>query len=280
MRKTTRLISLFGLLYLLLLHICCPAYADTATDLLEDYPAAGVPIQDQEEAAAPSGVHGLIGAGLFNLEKTLGESGHWTELLPIVILTYEDRAYLINSRGGVWLLRSDDRSLKLGAGMRVHYGWKPGDDLVLSGMAKRHASVDGTLDVLWKTSIVNVWVSYYRDIGHVSDGEAADVRLNRSLWLTPQFRLIPGVGVLWQSERYVNYYYGVRPNEATPGRPAYVGHDTVNYIASVVGEYLISRDWSLLGGILATHFGDGIADSPIVSHRGAISAFFGAGWRF
>jgi outer membrane scaffolding protein for murein synthesis (MipA/OmpV family) len=72
----------------------------------------------------------------------------------------------------------------------------------------------------------------------------------------------------------------VRHDEATPGRPAYVGHDTVNYTANGGGEYRISRDWSLPGTVRATHFGDGIADSPIVSHRGSKDFFFGAGWRF
>ncbi len=280
MRKAILEISLFGLFCLLLLHIYCPAYADTATDLPEDYPAAGVMAPEKEETAAPSGFHGLIGAGLFNYKRVVGDEDRRTVLLPLIMVTYQDWAYLRNSRGGVWLLQSDDRSLKFGAGIGLHAGWRPDDDPVLSGMANRHSSLDGSVNALWKTSIVNIGVSYYRDIGHVSDGEAADVRLSRSLWLTPQFRLIPGIRVLWQSARVVNYYYGVRPDEVTPGRPAYVGHDTVNYTASLGAESRISRDWSLLGGVLATHFGDGISDSPIVSHRGAITVFFGAGWRF
>lgn len=269
-----------GLLSIVLL-LCgnFPVYADSVADLTEEYTAAGVP--DQEQPAL-SGFHGMVGAGLFNYKGTVGEEGRKNAFLPIVLMTYQDWAYWSVGGGGVWLIQSEDRSLKFGVGVKAHLGWKPDDDPLLAGMADRHTSLDGSVNVLWKTSLINVGVSYYKDIGNVSHGATATLRLSHNInfWIDPKLRLTPSVGVEWENARLVDYYAGVRQDEATPSRPVYAGHDTVNYTAGLGGSYRISRDWSLLGGVYATHFGDGIADSPIVQHRGSILVYFGGGWRF
>ncbi|MEK6700589.1 MAG: MipA/OmpV family protein [Nitrospirota bacterium] len=267
----------YGLLCGVLLFICYPAYADTVSDLTEDYTAAGVPGQEQ---AAPSGFHGILGAGLFNVEKIVGDSDRKTVPLPLIIITYKDLAYWSLGGGGVWLLQSDDRSLKLGVGVKVRRGWKADDDPDLAGMADRHTSLDGSVNALWKTSVVNINASYYHDILNVSNGEAATLRLSRNFWIEPKFRLTPSVGVEWQSAKLVDYYYGVRPAEATANRLAYNGRDTVNVGAGLGGAYRLSPDWSLMGGVYTTHLGSGITDSPIVSHRFSTLVFFGAGWLF
>jgi outer membrane protein len=268
------------LLFGVLLGVCSTVYADAAADLTEVYTATGAP---GEEKAPPSGgFHGFLGAALVNGENIIGyDSGRKTGLAPIIFLRYSnDWLYWSIAGGGVWLAQSDDRSVKFGIGIKLHPGWRPHDDPVLAGMANRKSSVDGSVNFLWKTSVVNVGINYYHDIGNVSNGDSATLRFSRTVLTIEKFRLTASIAGEWQDARLVDYYYGVRPDEVTPTRPVYVGRDTVNVGAGLAGAYPLSKSWALMGGVNTTYRGNGITDSPIVTQRVSTFVYFGAGWRF
>jgi outer membrane protein len=264
------------LLCALLLCHSYPLMADQVSDLTEVYTASGVPGQDR---APPPGFHGVLGAGLFNFKKIVGDADRKTVALPIVALTYGDQAYWSLGGGGVWL-SSTDRSLRLGVGVKLHAGWKQNGDALLVGMEDRDASLDGSVNLMWRLPAVNIGLNYYHDLLDVSDGSSVTLRLSRNLWLDPRLRVTPSAGLAWQSAELVDYYYGVRAGEALPSRHAYEGRGTVNVSLGVTAAYLMSREWSLLGGLHITHLGNGIADSPIVPDPSTSLLFFGAGWHF
>ncbi|HEX9020416.1 MAG TPA: MipA/OmpV family protein, partial [Nitrospirota bacterium] len=220
-----------------------PAYADTTTALTEVYTDTGVPAS--REGQPPEGLHGIIGAGVFNGERILGDARRRSVLLPIILMTYQDRAYWSIGGGGFWLYHSDDRSLKLGAGLKLHPGYRPDGDQELAGMEKRRSSIDGYLNAVWQNPVVDFGITYYRDIGRVSRGDAATIRVSHNFQITPDIRLTPSVGLEWESAKLVNYYYGVKPSEAQPGRPAYTGRKTINYGVGMTGAYRLSRSWCL-----------------------------------
>jgi outer membrane protein len=254
-----------------------PAFADTAGDLTEVYTDTGVPRFGQ---TAVPGFHGILGVGLFNGERIIGDSRRRTIPLPVVLLTYQDWAYWSIGGGGVWLYQSDDHALKFGVGMKFHPGYRPDDDPVLAGMERRRTSLDGYANTLWRTPLANVGLRYYRDIAGVSKGNAVSFRLSRNFRIKERVRLTPSISAEWSDAKYVDYYYGVRPAEALPDRPSYIGRDTVNIGVGIAGSYRVSRSWSLLAGLYGTRFGSGIADSPIVPRSFTTLAYFGAGWLF
>ncbi|WP_169924103.1 MipA/OmpV family protein [Sulfurifustis variabilis] len=257
---------------LLLCCLCHTALADRVADITEVYAAAGVPGQEREP---PAGWRAVVGLGLASAEEVVGDGERRTLVLPVLLMTYDDWAYWSIAGGGVWI-RSTDRSLHLGVGVKLHAGWRPEDDPLLAGMDRRDTSVDGSLNLLWKTPVVDVGLNYYRDLLDVSDGSFASLRLSRTFLVDPRIRLTPSLGVERQSDELVDYYYGVRPSEATSFRPAYDGRATVNVTLGLTGAYLLNRGWSLLGAFHATRFGDGVADSPIVPDRTSRLLFFGA----
>jgi MipA family protein len=254
-----------------------PAYADMAAVLSEAYTDSGVPEQEQPQAPR---LHGVLGVGDFNGERVIGDARRRTVLLPIVLLTYRDRLYWSIAGGGVWLYHSPDRSFKAGAGVKVHPGYKPDDDPDLIGMEQRRTSLDGYMNALWRTPVVNIGAAFYHDIGNVTNGDMLTLRLSHIFPITADLRLTASAGLEWERAKVVNYYYGVRPEEAQPDRPSYVGHDSVNYGFGASAAYRISRSWSLLAGLYATHLSDGIGDSPIVPRRHTKVVFVGAGWTF
>ncbi len=62
---------------------------DSAGDLIDDYMAADVPFP---ERIALFDLHRIIGTGSFNFKKSVGDSDYTTVPLPLIILTYTDRA--------------------------------------------------------------------------------------------------------------------------------------------------------------------------------------------
>ena len=270
-------VSIYVLLCVVMLCAWRPAYADTAAAFTEVYADNGLPDWGRP---APEGLHGLVGAAWFKGDRLVGDPRRRTILLPLVLLTWEDRAYWSVTGGGVWLYDSHHWPLRIGAGVKVHPGYDPAEDPDLVGMRKRRSSVDGYVNVLWKMELVNIGAAYYRDIGHVTRGDSATIRLSHHIRVTPQFTLTPRAGVEYQSARLVSYYYGVTQSEATPERPEYTGHHAVNYGAGASAMYRLNQSWSLLGGYFAAHLGNGISDSPILARRRTQVAFFGAGWTF
>jgi MipA family protein len=264
----------FFFLSLLLMNCAC---ADSLTDLGEFYSAEDIPGKTD---AAPSNFHGLLGAGLFNFQKIIGDNNRQTALLPIIILTYQDWAYWSIGGGGVWLLQSADRKLKLGVGLKVHRGYTEESDTVYAGMDTRKRSVDGSVNALWKTGIVNSSLHYYHDIGKASNGDTVTLKFSHAFTLSTGFKLIPNVGAEWLSANEIDYYYGVTAAESTPSRPAYTGQATINYSAGLNTTYLLNRSWLLLGGIHYSQLGSGISDSPLVSQSNSLLLYAGADWIF
>jgi MipA family protein len=262
----------------LLLTFSFRAHAEDETDVTEINVPATAAAQGQP---LDKGFHGMIGAGVFAGENTVGHRHVITWPFPLVSIRYSDWAYWHLVGGGIWALQSPDRTLKLGIGLGVRGGWRSDDDdSLLHGMADRHISLDGSINAEWRNPIVTIRVSYFHDILGISDGDGAMLRLSRAVPIGQKFMLTPFVGVEWLSNRLVNYYYGIRPEEVTPNRPEYRGRDTVNLRAGLSAAYRLSESWSLMGGVHVRRLGDGIYDSPIVLDQYRVYTFFGAGWRF
>jgi outer membrane protein len=67
-----------------------------------------------------------------------------------------------------------------------------------------------------------------------------------------------------------NYYYGVRPGEATAERPAYDPGSGVNLEFGVQAAYRLSEHWQLLGGVSLLQMSSGIRNSPVVEDRALV----------
>jgi len=262
---------------LFLLFISCQAVADTIEEVTESY--TDMQLSEGEPNHAEN-FHGILGAGVFTGERILGEGGRWTLPLPLVVMRYRDLAYWSITGGGVWLVQSDDHTARFGIGMRSQSGWKPGDDAMLAGMERRIKSIDGYLNASWRTSVATIGAHYYHDIGGASHGDSASLRLSHSFLMASGLLLTPSLSTTWLDNKRVDYYYGVRSEEATPWRPVYAGSATFNTSVGVSGLYRLPDDWVLLGGVVGTHLGNEIVDSPIVSRRYSGIIYAGAGWHF
>jgi outer membrane protein len=257
--------------------IALPSAAPRAQDVGAEFTGSYI---DASATYPTTGLHGLLGAGVFNANKLRGEDERQTRFYPLVFLTYQDTAYFSFSGAGVWLLKSTDRSARVGLAAKLRLGYSAGDDTVLAGMERRDWSIEGGVNGVWRTPFVSIGGGIYSDLTGTSKGHSAALHLSRGFQVGQRWRLIPSAGLEWLSKDVVSYYYGVRAGEATPTRPAYDGRSSVNWRVGLTANHFITRNVALLAGVHYTHRGDGIVDSPIVSKSGITSFNVGGAWLF
>lgn len=163
--------------------------------------------------------------------------------------------------------------------LRGRYGFSDGyeasDSPYLAGMAERKGRVWLGGAALWHNSVANVSAEWLGS----SDGQTFSIGLNRG-FAYGRFRLTPRVSAQWVSDKYVDYYYGVRAAEVRVDRPYYEGESTVNVEAGLRVDYRLTQNQGLYLDVSATRLGSGIKDSPIVDRSHSTAVRIGYLYRF
>ncbi len=93
-------------------------------------------------------------------------------------------------------------------------------------------------------------------------------------------KISPSLGFALLSNNLANYYYGVRDDEARPGRPAYDPGASVNWFVGLDANYQLNDNWTLITSITYYWLDSNIRNSPIVDKDYTISILAGAMYRF
>jgi outer membrane protein len=262
------------LLMMLALHsgTVTAAELDNLPETLADLDARD-PVQERRRFS------GLLGVLVVNTGGFIGGDERVTAPLPLVYFNYNDRLYWSIASVGGWLVKSDDRSFRLGLLAKAR-GGIDGDDAPYTGIFDRDASVDAGLNLAWRTRYVTLGASWLADVADRSHGQNANLRLSFPIRLSERWNLTPSVGAEWLDERMVDYYYGVTTAETAGGAPLYTGTASTQLRAGAALGYRLTRDWRITGGVSYTRLGDGLADSPLVSRDDNLLAYLGFSWSF
>ena len=204
------------------------------------------------------------------------------DLVPLYL--YEgDRLFLHANRAGVKIFNEGDRS----AGQRFdvfveqRFEGFPAENLPasLAGMATRDSGIDLGLAYRLRQSWGTLRAELVRDVGSASGGYEARLGYGYE-WRSGPWSLRPDVSVSWRDAKLNNYYYGVRPNEASPARAAYMPGSGTQAQLGMYGSYDLSGRWRLLAGVSATALGSTVKNSPVVEKRVLPSVYIGAAYDF
>lgn len=137
------------------------------------------------------------------------------------------------------------------------------------GMEERKSSLDlGASLNYYSSDFGYLSFDYKQDIGGVNKGQELTVNYAYPLsW--GSLTITPGISIQRQSDKLVNYYYGVKDAEVTINRKAYSGQATVNYSLELDLEYALSQSWMIFSSAALIKLGDGIKNSPLVEDDGA-----------
>ncbi len=224
-------------------------------------------------------LRGAVGVAVVSLPRYSGAAGRKLRLLPLVSASYKDTVYFHIKRAGAWFYKGGDGRLRLGLAVEPRGGRHAGSGPLLAGTEDRGTSWEAGLVGEWRLDgLGRLEIAYLHDVSGNSEGEAASLRFTTRLLQRGPAKLLGSVAAEWLSGDVVNFYYGVRPGEATPARPAYAPGGTVQLKAALLGSYRVSERWRMYSGLTVVRLGPAAARSPVVARRHQKTAYLGLGW--
>ncbi len=219
----------------------------------------------------------LLGPGLVITDKPY--KGVDTSVLPIPMVKFiSGRFYISGATTGYRLLADDGWSLDAIGKVRFD-GYDADDSDRLAGMHNRHMTFDAGGEFTLTSDWGEAWISTVTDTLGQHDGQEIKVGYTKP-FVFDKLTLSPAGGLIWQNSNLADYYYGVRRDEARPGRPSFQVGDSTNWFVGLKAQYQTDERWTLLAGITYQFLDSKIHNSPIVSDNFVISVLAGAMYKF
>lgn len=217
-----------------------------------------------------------VGVGAIDRDSPYRDLDEDALVLPLV--RYEgEKFFFRGTRGSLRLSKSDTYEFTVFGQARTD-GYDPKDSTFLTGMDKRRMSLDLGLASTWTSQkFGQVELSVAGDALDRSGGVEAVAQWN-GLFRAAQWTFIPGVSVSWRNGDMIDYYYGVRPGEALPGRPTYFGDAAITPEVSMLVTRPLGERWSLFARASHSWLPSEISDSPIVEADNTTGLFLGVGY--
>jgi outer membrane protein len=154
-------------------------------------------------------------------------------------------------------------SLELSVLLKPRFdGFEDSDSAIFQGMAMRSPSIDIGLGLNYQRNAWKFKVSGTRDLLDRSNGSELITKVSRTFRIGP-LSIEPNIGLTYLDTNHVDYYYGVRPLEATVERPQYLGSSALSNTFGInFATPIFFGGFSRLG-IEHTWFDTSITNSPL-----------------
>ena len=208
--------------------------------------------------AADSGV-GLVGQ--LNRGAQGGENSNKTRMAPFFY--YDGDSIYADFQEISWkAVQQPGYALSPMLSLRYRV-YDPDQDVELAGMDSRDQSIDAGARFMVNHRYGSLTITALTDTLDKHGGYEL-----RASWGTDyrneRWMLDTAVGISHKSEALVDYYYGVRPEEATEQRPAYSAAAATNPFIELNLAYMFSRKIVLISGLQLSRLDSAIQDSPII----------------
>ena len=149
------------------------------------------------------------------------------------------------------------------------------DNARMKKLDDRDGSFFANVTYAWRSQLGQITASIGADISGKSEGFMSDVSWMKRFDVAG-FGVTPQVGVLFTSEKFNDYYYGISHAESKrSGLDAYSADAGVSPYFRLIGDYRISEKFSVYAEGTVRSLSKEIKDSPMVD--GDIAYGFGAG---
>ena len=143
-------------------------------------------------------------------------------------------------------------------------GVSEGEPYSTSGLIDRNRGI--FLGSIAKYGIVDV--TYYNDFFE-DKGYNVKATIAPEFYLDLHWKLSPQFSVQFWDKKYVNYYYGVRPQELQSGYPVYETDGTLNYALMFETVHFIQK-WTFIGSAGMKFYGSEVYHSPTVNRKNEV----------
>ncbi len=254
--------------------VCTNAIADVMDDLIVVAPL--------DNSIRDEGLHGEVLAAAVVRPKYSGSETSSVVALPLINISYNDALYFNVHRLGYWLpWKADDGKVRFGLLAEQQRGFEASDGALLSGMAERETATEAGINIAWDSPIGYLDVAYLDDVSDTHTGSVFKMMFSTKLMERGKLFIKASGGYERMSQRAVTYYYGVRPDEVTATRAAYISADsTIHTYLALDARYRINKQWSLDAHLSNNKMGEQIEKSPIVDKTNVTVAYLAVGWHF
>ena len=158
-------------------------------------------------------------------------------------------------------------------------GFSGSDGAIFNGMKDRSGTYELGLEIEYESDFGDFSFAVLNDV--LGEHEGNEISLTYSLpFINRSSVVTPYVSLINYSEDLVDYYYGVRANEATESRAFYEGKSTVNYEIGVDTQWRFGDHHIIAANLSYTAHGSEIEDSPIVDGNGTFNTLIGYAYEF
>lgn len=207
------------------------------------------------------------------------------EIIPIPLFAYKKGNFYFDGIDvGYTLLVSEGLTsgyyVDLIGSAQVGLGYKSEDSIVFKGMEDRNDIAFGTG---FKLGYYNMYglieLQATQDVANAHQGLVGDLTYSLPLGDEAQgIQVVPYVGLSYQSDKFNDYYYGVKDSEAQLNRLAYKAKADTNVFAGVSLIYMMSPKWTFTMNAEYKKLGDEVKNSPIVAQDNIVSGFIGVSY--
>lgn len=257
-RNRMAYLALLGALPWLSIVHAQSAPQETSVNHAEALPGVVTGFDRQQE-----GSHWGLGAGIGG--EALPYKGDRTRVEPVPLVFYENRwISVVDTKFEFKAWQGDGFTFSLQTQLGRFDGFDHKDAAIFRGMANRTGTIWYGPHASWHYGLFSVSSDYLFS----SKGQRGTLSFQRGFRFG-RWTIAPHVGFTYFDRKYVGYYYGVRPDEATPVRPVYLGKSTINATAGVSATWQWDAHQVIRGNVGITQFGSGITDSPLVGRKKA-----------
>jgi outer membrane protein len=152
-------------------------------------------------------------------------------------------------------------------------GFEDDDRKVFNGMEDRDHSLDAGFGLGFTALGGELFASAAKDIADSHKGEVYKLKYHY-LIEGQRWNFKPEIEVARLSDDFVDYYYGVRNNEVTSSRSAYMGDAATRTRVGVDIRYQMTPRFELVGDIGLESIPDEIKNSPLTDNDSVSPQFF------
>jgi MipA family protein len=149
-------------------------------------------------------------------------------------------------------------------------GYEASDSTALRGMDERKGTVKGGGQIDLTIGYMEVKASLVKDLIGVHGGIEGELGLGMDFPVSVLFKKLPftmiggTLGYKFNDESFNNYYYGIKSNEVTSTRPAYVTSSSLSPFASSFLRVSRNQSWTLMTIYRLEWLAGEVKNSPIV----------------
>lgn len=223
----------------------------------------------------PNENHWGLGLGIaFSKSPYIGAD---SDISPFPVAYFDNKWMNLSGNSfDVKIGKWDNAKISLHTEYALGDGYEESDSWILNDMKKRKPGLWIGPKIEWNTDMVTITTQY---LLAGNKGQKAVLGLNKEFSFG-EFVFSPHTEVEWLSNKYVEYYYGVRDSEARPWRDKYEGTSTYRVSGGLRVDYAFTSNQKISFDVGVSHSGSGVSHSPLVDNSTIPEVKLGYFYRF